>query len=575
MIWLVLVLLALLAAWSLYLAAARRTMSDRLRRAEAALDRAQATDAARIRFFANIAHELRTPLTLVLGRINDALVEGDQAKRTHELRVAARHARRLERLADQALELSQLDAGTLRSHPIALDVVPFLESLVMSFEEHAERNGILLEFIARPRSIRYRTDTEQMTTIVSNLLSNAFKFTPPGGRVGVAVEVRTEDDAEHGEGILTITVADTGSGIPAEQLETIFERFQRAEDSVSGRVPGAGIGLALASELVRLQGGAIAVRSEEGRGSRFTVRFPLGHVVVHAEKPPLVTGGGRPEITAEVLYRTTGVDGHDPVEATDPDRPTILIAEDNEDLREWLSEALREDAQVIEAPDGETAIDRARELVPDLVLSDVRMPVLDGIALCRRLRGDERTSHIPIVLMSVRGDVDQRVEGLDAGADDYLAKPTEARELRARVRTLIASRRALRERFREQVVVRPSDVSAQSLDQRFFARVTAAIEERIGDPDFSVTELAEELAMSPSQLTRKLRALVRQSPGQLIRSLRMQRAASLIGAGAGNMAEIAYQVGFSDQAHFSRTFKRCMGCTPVEYRRTAGAAQVS
>ena len=573
--WLALVLLGLLAAWSLHLAASRRTMSERLRLVEAALDRAHATDAARVRFFANIAHELRTPLTLVLGQIDAALDEDDQAKRCHELRVAARHARRLQRLADQALELAQLDAGTLHSHPIALDIVPFLESLVMSFEEHAERNGILLEFIARPRSIIYPTDTEQMTTIVSNLLSNAFKFTPSGGRVGVAVEVRTEDDAEDAAGILTITVADTGAGIPVAQLETIFERFQRAEDSATRRVPGAGIGLALASELVRLQGGTIAVRSEVGRGSRFTVNFPVGHVGERSGQPPLVTGSDRPEITAEVLYRTTGVDGHEPVEATDPDRPTILVAEDNDDLREWLSETLREDAQVIEAPDGESALERARDLMPDLVLSDVRMPGLDGIALCRRLRSDERTSHVPVVLLSVRGGLEQRLEGLEAGADDFLAKPAEARELRTRVRTLIATRRALRERFREQVVVRPSDVSAQSLDQRFFTRVTAAIEERIGDADFSVTELAEEMAMSPSQLTRKLRALVRQSPGQLIRSLRMQRAAALIGAGVGNMAEIAYQVGFSDQAHFSRTFKRCMGRTPLEYRRTVGAAPVS
>jgi DNA-binding response OmpR family regulator len=240
-------------------------------------------------------------------------------------------------------------------------------------------------------------------------------------------------------------------------------------------------------------------------------------------------------------------------------------------LREWIREGLAELGDVVGTADGGTALELAQESVPDLILTDLRMAGMDGIELCRRLRADERTSHIPIIMLSVVSAVDQRIEGLEAGADEYVTKPVEARELRVRVATLLARRRELRERFREQVVVKPSDVSPRSVDQAFFEKVTSTIEARIDDEEFSVPQLAAEMAMSASQLTRKLRALVNRAPGELIRSLRLQRAADLITAHAGNIAEIGYQVGFSDQSHFSRTFKRHFGKAPTDYRRDSAA----
>jgi len=567
--WILIPLLSGIVAW---LAAAlwqrrHHVLRGRLAHAEAEVQRLQGLDSARIRFFANIAHEIRTPLTLLLGQLDAALVETDDAARGHQLRVAGRNARRIERLANQALELTRLDAGALAPRQRDVEVVPFMESLVMSFEELAERKGILLEFFARPRSIQGRLDPDQLTTIVSNLLSNAFKYTPSGGRVGVGVEADGGNGDAGTSSTLRITVVDTGIGIPPERHTAIFERFARGPDDDRLHPTGAGIGLALARELARIHGGTITLDSRVGHGARFVVELPLGSLVPASAEPPLLADGERPAITDEILYRTTGEDR--PVVDESSDRPRILVVDDNADLREWIGAQLDAVGSSIGVGDAAAALDLARESVPDLVITDVRMAGMNGVELCRRLRADERTSHIPIVMLSVQSAVNHRIEGIEAGADEYLPKPLDARELRARVAGLLASRQALRDRFREQVIVKASDVSARSVDQVFFERVVRTVEEAIADPDFSVPELANAMAMSASQLTRKLRALVNQSPGQLIRSIRLQRAADLIAANAGNVAEIGYRVGFNDQSHFSRTFKRHFGKAPLEYRREA------
>lgn len=569
-------LVAVLAGGLVFVERSRRqrALVRQLRDARAELDRLRATDGARIRFFGNIAHELRTPLSLILAQIDAALTESAAEARERQLRVAARNARRLHRIADQALELTRLDAGVLDPVRRELEVVPFLESLVLSFGELAERHGILLEFVARPRSIRCRLDSDQLTTIVTNLLSNALKYTPAGGRIGVAVETRPAPRGYEAGDRLAITVADTGPGIPSERQEAIFERFVRAEEADREDRAGAGIGLALARELARIHGGTITVRSEPGRGARFVVELPLGHAAEASSSPPLFAEGQRPEITAEMLHRTTGAGGESET-ASEPERPTILVVEDHPDFRAWLADELAGEGRIAEAADGSAALAAARTTLPDLIVSDVRMAGVDGLELCRQIRADERTSHIPIILVSVQSSVDRRVEGSEAGADEFLAKPVDGRELRARAAGLMASRRALRERFREQVVIKPSDVSPHSADQRFLERLLATVEAQLGDAEFSVSELAGAMAMSTSQLTRKLAALIDQTPGKLIRSMRLERAAALVTAGTGTMAEIAYQVGFSDQAHFSRSFKRRFGQSPVEYRKQMGERSVS
>lgn len=529
-------------------------------------------DAARVRFFANVAHELRTPLQVVLGQLDAAVAETDAEARAKQLRIATRNARRLQRLADQALELAQLDAGALEPSRQTFEVVRYLEDLVLSFGELAERRGILLEFIARPRTITCELDPHQLTTIVTNLLSNALRHTPGGGRIGVAVEAMQPRAGQSPGDRLAVTVADTGPGIAAERHAEVFERFRAPDGADRGLALGAGIGLALARELARIHEGTIRLESAVGRGSRFIVDLPLGGegVLGTSAAPLLSTDGSRPEITAEILHRTTGTGDID-LRGAEPAGPTILVAEEHADLRALLREQFADVGQVIVAASGTAALTLARDRVPDLVVADARLPELDGLALCRLLRADERTSHIPVVLLGADASTDRRVEASEGGVDAFLAKPVEGRELLARVNALLASRRSLRERFREQVIITPADVSVESVDQLFFEKVMATIEERIGDPEFSVGGLATEMAMSVSQLSRKLTALVDRTPGQLMRSVRLERAAALVLGGAGNLSEIAYRVGFADQAHFSRSFKKHFGMTPSAYRESAGA----
>ncbi len=539
-------------------------LQARVAELEAEVARLRNVDAARIRFFANVAHELRTPLTVVLGQVDAAMTTDDGEARAHQLRMAARNARRLERLADQALELTRLDAGSLEPRRRRLDVVAFLEPLVLSFGELAERKGLVLQFVAEPRSIAGAVDPDQLTTVVTNLLSNALKYTPAGGHIGVAVEVRSSAGRDGEPDRLRISVADTGPGIASDRHEAIFERFVRGEEADRLHPAGAGIGLALARELVRIHDGTIGVVSEPGRGARFIVDLPLvGDAAAPADT---ASAAGRRPITEEILKRTTGVGMERDAEAT-PTSATILVAEDHADLREWLSAELAEAGQVVEAADGLAALAAAREALPDLIVADVRMPGIDGFELCRRIRADERTSHVPVILISAGSSVDRRVEGSESGADAFLGKPLEGRELRARASALLESRRALRERFREQVIVRPSDVSDRPADQVFFEKVMATIEEHLEGAEFSVGDLADEVAMSVSQLTRKLTALIGQTPGQLMRGVRLERAAALVAQGNLSLTEIALRVGFSDQAHFSRSFKKHFGQTPSDRRK--------
>ena len=550
----------------------RRGSDSTSRDVGAALKERDELDASRVRFFGNIAHELGTPVTLVLGQIDAALTEEDAEARAHALRVAARSARRIERLREQALQLTRLDAGTLALNARDLDTVPFLEALVLSFEELAERKGLLLEFFARPRSIPARVDPDHLTTIVSNLVSNAMKYTPAGGRVGVAVEVVPApgaDTAGHGAAgarALRLAVADTGPGIAADRHQTIFQRFARGPEDGRLHPDGAGIGLALVKQLAKLHGGDATVESEPGRGARFLVTLPLPALDALGPRSPQQTVHPRPAITEEILRRTTAEAS--PPEPT-PGRPTVLVVDDNADAGEWLAAELAEIGDTVWAGDATRALALARETVPDAVVTDLRMPGIGGLELCRRLRADERTSHIPIVLVSVQSDVDRRVDGLDAGADAYLPKPVDPRELRALVSNLLSQRESLRERFRERVIVRPSELDVRSVDPEFLDQVVDTIEDQLGNADFSVSELADAVAMSRSQLTRKLKSLLGQSPGQLIRSLRLQRGADLLVADAGSVARIAYSVAVADQAHFTRAFKRHFGVTPSAYRKNA------
>jgi signal transduction histidine kinase/ligand-binding sensor domain-containing protein/DNA-binding response OmpR family regulator len=547
-----------------------------LERAEAR--QLQELDALRSRFFANISHEFRTPLTLLKGPLR-RLEQAPDAGDGELFAMMSRNARRLGQLIDQLLDLSRLEAGKLPLRWRHDDVGSFLQSVASPFAGIAAERGISLSASISEEPARLWFDADILEKIVGNLLTNGLKYTPDEGTIELAVNVSadevirpvprapasTEPVVELATRLLHLQVTNSGSYIPAAERDRIFDRFEQLAGS--DRERGSGIGLALVKELVDLHDGEIELSSDVVSGTRFRVTLPLlvspppGHEQAPAEEPHSpseveIGSGGSP--ATEGVEESAATDGTPPM--------TVLVVEDNDDLRSYLRRELGADYRIVEAADGKTGVDLARGEVPDLVVSDVMMPGLDGFELCQRLKEDLATSHVPVVLLTARAEIESRLEGLQHGADDYLAKPFDVRDLRARIANLIAIRRRLQARYSTQLQV--ADVAAMpvtSADERFLRRCREIVDEHLDDDSFSVEAFAREVALSRAQLHRKLKALTDLAPRDFLRTQRLQRAARLLGGRYGNVTEVAYAVGFKSLSHFARSFREQFGVPPSEY----------
>jgi signal transduction histidine kinase/DNA-binding response OmpR family regulator len=546
-------------------------------------------DGMKMRFFANISHEFRTPLTLILGPVEKLLSRVVRDDDQEELNIVRRNGLRLLELINQLLDISKLDAGRMKNQVQTLDLIPYLKGLVFSFASLAERKHIALKFEPAEGTITAHVDRDKLQKIITNLLSNAFKFTPDGGEVRVGVSI-VEGAIEGGleqvhpeatKGFAEILVADTGVGIPMERLEKIFHRFYQVDDSHVREHEGTGIGLALAKELVEVHHGHITVTSEPGKGSTFRVRLPLGkehwkeeEVVEEAE-----SAEGRPGAVALPPQEVSAVEerveekrereegeGEDVLDESSGDsRSLVLIVEDNADVRSYIQAFLTREYRVEEAEDGTAGLEAAMDHTPDLVVSDIMMPKMDGVELCRRLKTDERTSHIPVILLTARASGEGKLEGLETGADDYIIKPFDMKELQVRIKNLIELRKTLREKYRRQCVLEPGDVPIESMEEKFLRKALDVVQEQMTEPGFNTATLARGVCMSRMQLNRKLQALTGRSPHEFIRNLRMQRAAKLLEAHWGNVAEVAFEVGFNSLSHFAKAFREEYGVLPSEY----------
>ncbi|MDO7887655.1 hybrid sensor histidine kinase/response regulator transcription factor [Hymenobacter cheonanensis] len=468
-----------------------------------------------------------------------------------------RNAQRLLHLINQLLDLSRLEAGRQPLHLAPGEVVAFVRGLAGSFESLAQQRSIGYSFAADCPTLFVLFDADQLEKVVLNLLSNAFKFTPSAGAVAVHLRwLEAESDAFAG---LELTVRDTGCGIAPAQLPHVFDRFYQADASDTREHEGSGIGLALTKELVELHGGTIVLRSEPGRGTTAVVRLPLAPAAA-----PAVPAGPHPADPAEWLP----AEGPAPALAAPAEAPLVLVIEDNADMRAYLGTLLTAEYQVLEAPNGEAGLALAREHLPDLVLSDAMMPRLDGYGVCRALKLDERTSHIPLVLLTAKSDLPSRLQGLDIGADAYLTKPFRREELLAQLRNLVLGRQQLQAAYRRSLA-EPALPHPPTMEEAFLARVRQAVEAALDDETLGVEALGRELALSRTQLHRKLKALTGQAPGDFIRLVRLNRAHALLAGGTATVAEVAYQVGYGNPANFSTSFSRHFGYAPSETRRRA------
>ena len=532
-------------------------------------------DQLKSQFFANISHEFRTPLTLILGQIDSIMSSGIAMKEKIKLQVANRNAKRLLILINQLLDLSKLEAGSMELIAQRHNIVSFLKSLFYSFESLAESQKITLKFFSQYASIPVEFDPDKMEKIFYNLLSNAFKFTPSNGEISVSINYRDSAFVE-------ISIKDTGCGISSERLPFIFDRFYQVDGTGTREHEGSGIGLALAKELIELHKGKISVISSKESGTEFLIMVPAVGI---ANAQNQIVEDAKYENSLikdfEAIVENTSVSDVEIIDDKDAtnlksekgtsSREIVLVVEDNADVRAYICEQLRHDYIIQEAINGEVGLEKAQKVIPDLIITDIMMPKIDGYKFCNLIRENEKTSHIPIVILTAKAGLDDKIEGLEIGADDYLTKPFSAKELQVRVKNLIYQRKQLRKRFKQTTVIKPSEIDATSVDKLFIEKSIKIIETNIEDELFGVDQLADKVNMSVSQLNRKLNALINQPAGQLIRSLRLQRAADLLKKNAGSVAEICYKVGFNDQAYFSRAFKKQFGSSPSDFKKTSSS----
>jgi ligand-binding sensor domain-containing protein/signal transduction histidine kinase/AraC-like DNA-binding protein len=535
----------------------------------------------KLNFFANIAHEIRTPLTLIVSPV-DLLSHQYPADPflQRQLMMVKSNTNRLLRLLNQLLDFNKHETGSIQLKLADGNIVQLIEKIRFSFEEYARSRNITLDFHSDWEKIRLRYDQEELEKVFYNLLSNAFKFTPGGGQVSIRVTREEQKISVSGDCsapkhpsesfYVKVTIEDNGIGISPPDLEKIFHRFYQAENTGIHEA-GFGIGLALTKGIIELHGGSIAVESgeaiEDQPGfTRFTILLPGTDQELKANHPQAVTDTvTQLNQTPYVAPAPTEELADDPVEMTTHEKPSILLVEDNVEIRKYLRSVLLPYYEVTEASDGEEAWSIATRKLPELVISDVAMPTMNGLELTTRLKTNESTCHIPVILLTARGSFIHQMEGLGTGADEYISKPFDIQLLLLKVKNHLAIREKLKAKYKRMVTLQPHYEAVNNPDDKFLHRLTSILEANLSDADFCVAKLVSEMGMSRPVLFRKVKMLTDLSVIDLIRSMRLKKAEMLLKQKRLTIAEVAFSVGFNDPKYFSRSFRNQFGKTPSEY----------
>lgn len=520
----------------------------------------------KLRFFTDITHEFRTPLTLILAPLKELLATPDLTENTRDkLDTAERNAQRMLRLVNQILTFRKLATDHTQLQIAKVNLVDFLQEIYHLFTESARRHEIDYHFETSQPIINVWIDQDKMEKVFFNLLSNAFKFTPDGGMISIRILLK--------KAMVVVRVSDTGIGIAPELKDQIFKRFYEKTKDIHSSIKGSGIGLAISKQMVELHQGSIILADSRDRrqntGSTFIVQIRKGkqHFNEAAKLPS--TAKATPDIDYTPLRRAEH--DSDPNDlsvhprALPPDAQTILIVEDNTELRRYLKSIFAQTYRTKTAKNGVEGSEKALQLLPDLIISDVMMPLKDGISLCKELKSTMETSDIPFILLTARSASLFKVEGLRAGADDYLTKPFDPEELKLRAQNLLQSRQKAKHKLNRLAKLDPEKVSISSADEVFLEKALQIVEKHLDQYDFNISQFAAELAVSRPQLFSKLKALTQQTPNNFIKSTRMKRAAQLLSTSSLNISEVAYKVGFRDMKYFSKCFKSHYGVPPSKY----------
>ncbi|MEM6264361.1 MAG: ATP-binding protein [Bacteroidota bacterium] len=519
----------------------------------AANEKLQELDNFKSRFFTNISHEFRTPLTVIGGMTQQMMSQPEQWL-TKGGTLIQRNVQGLLGLINQILDLRKLESGSLNLNLVQSDVVQFIRREAAAFESMADMKEIALRFESKEKSLVMDFDPEKLGQIHMNLLSNALKFTPKGGEVEVNLNQQDPQTLE-------LQVKDTGIGIPPEKLPLIFDRFYQVDGSETREGEGTGIGLSLTKELAQLMEGEIHVESNPGEGTTFTLQLPI-HQQAPVKEGPLTTSALPAPVPAAPAPAAS------PAPTSTSDKPSLLIIEDNPDIVEYLYACLDPHYEVSSARDGQAGIDAALQQVPDLIITDVMMPYKNGYEVCEALKLDERTSHIPIVMLTAKADQASRLEGYKRGADAYLAKPFLEEELFIRLEKLLEIRRTLQQRYAggavpDQVAV---DEPALQLEDAFLIKARQAILDHLDDSNYRGDSLGKDMGMSRTNFHRKIKALTGLSPSHFIRAVRLDQAMALMRNEELQISEIAYMTGFTNPNYFNRVFKEVKGTSPTKWR---------
>ncbi len=591
----------------------RERMKQQLRMEHFEAEKLRDVDYMKSRFFANISHEFRTPLTLIMGPIQNILAKDRDLEAKKELKLVLRNASRLERLVNQLLDLSRLEAGKMYLQVEQIDIIALLRKIVLAFTSLAERKRIDLKYKSTSKSLLVYIDRDKIEKIINNLLSNAFKFTPERGKIivncglqdteqskGQKIKDKMETESKISDKnhllpldssgpnhprfgqhpisniqhptsqLIQITVTNTGPAIPDNKIDKIFDRFYQVDDSYTRDHEGTGIGLSLVKELIDLHHGTITVQSTNKR-TVFSIQLPLTRDAYTKDEIPemiLQKEAAESEEMANELMISASPENdikEEPMQVAQKEKPLVLLIEDNPDMRQYIRDHLKEYYRLIEAVNGRQGWEHAKKSMPELIISDIMMPEMDGYQVCEKIKTDIHTSHIPVILLTARAEIRDKLKGLEIGADDYIAKPFVIDELKVRMKNLIDQRQKLRERFRREALFGINNIALTQHDEKFLQQAMALIEDHIDDPHITVQKFGELIGMSRVSLHLKLKALTNQSPHQFIRLIRLKKAALLLQQKTINVTEVAYEVGFRDLSHFAKVFKEQFGETPSQF----------